>query len=181
MNGIIMGARLGVRFVMISNNLQRLTDPTGTISDRFIFLKTTQSFYGREDLELEGRLTREMPGILNWSLEGLRRLKKRGFITEPAESVEMRTQSKEIGSNIIAFVNNGCRIGDGLYTEPDTMYDAFKRWCEEDGSKPMKKRAFRQEFSEAFPAHACSKHRLSGSSNPVWVYWDIEPCVAYAL
>ncbi|MCK5172004.1 MAG: hypothetical protein KAR47_01350, partial [Planctomycetes bacterium] len=176
----IMGARLKVRFLMISNNLQRLTDPTGTISDRFIFLKTTQSFYGREDMGLEARLMREMPGIMNWSLGGLKRLKERGYISEPTESAEMRTQSKEIGSNIIAFVNNGCRIGDGLYTEPDAMYDAFKRWCEADGSKPMKKRAFRQEFSEAFGEHACSKHRLDSSGNPVWVYWGIEPHVAYA-
>ncbi len=51
-------------------------------SDRFIFLKTTQSFYGREDLELEGRMAAELPGILNWSLAGLARLKRRKkFIT----------------------------------------------------------------------------------------------------
>ncbi len=174
----ITAARLTVRFVMISNNLQRLTDPTGTISDRFIFLKTTQSYYGREDLGLENRLMAELPGILNWSLEGLDRLTKRGYIAEPPESAQMRTQSKEIGSNIIAFVNTGCSKGEGLYTEPDDMYDAFKRWCDADGSQPMKKRAFRQEFGEAFPEHACSKHRVEGHENPVWVYWNIAPHVA---
>ncbi len=177
---VIQGARLGVRFVMISNNLQRLTDPTGTISDRFIFLKTTQNFYGREDLGLEARLLAELPGILNWSLAGLRRLNERGSILEPTESVEMRTQSKELGSNVIAFVNSACNTGDGRYTLPDDMYDAFKRWCEVDGSKPMKKRAFRQEFSEAFAEHACGKHRVEGFDNPVWVYWEIEPSTAYA-
>ncbi|MBW8015726.1 MAG: hypothetical protein FVQ82_06030 [Planctomycetes bacterium] len=176
---IIQGARLGVRFVMISNNLQRLTDPTGTVSDRFIFLKTTQSFYGSEDLGLEKRLLAELSGILNWSLEGLRRLKERGHIFEPAESIEMRTQSKELGSNVIAFVNIACNKGEGMYTMPDEMYDAFKRWCEEDGSKPMKKRAFRQEFTEAFSQHACSKHRVGSNINPIAVYWEIEPCPAY--
>lgn len=172
-------ARLHVRFVLISNNLQRLTDPTGTISDRFIFLRTTQSFYGREDLGLEGRLIAELPGILNWALEGLRRLTEREYLSEPAESVEMRTQSKELGSNVIAFVNQGCRTGEGLYTTPDVMYEAFKRWCEQDGSQPMKKRAFRQEFNEAFGEHACSKHRIGREDNPVWVYWEIEPLAAF--
>ena len=176
---IIQGARLGVRFVMISNNLQRLTDPTGTVSDRFIFLKTTRSFYGCEDLGLEKRLLAELSGILNWSLEGLKRLKKRGHIFEPDESIEMRTQSKELGSNVIAFVNIACNKGEGVYTMPDEMYDAFKRWCEEDGSKPMKKRAFRQEFNEAFCQHACSKHRVGSNINPIAVYWEIEPCPAY--
>lgn len=176
---LITGVRLKVRFVMISNNLQRLTDPTGTVSDRFIFLKTTQSFYGYEDMGLEKRLMGELPGILNWAIEGLTRIRERGYILEPAESVEMRTQSKEIGSNVIAFVNNACNTEDGLYTEPDMMYEAFKRWCDEDGSRPMKKRAFRAELNDAFGEHACSKHRIPGHDNPVWVYWNIEPCVAY--
>ena len=176
---VMTGVRLKVRFVMISNNLQRLTDPTGTVSDRFIFLRTTQSFYGNEDMGLEKRLMGELPGIVNWAIEGLKRLRGRGNILEPAESIEMRTQSKEIGSNVIAFVNNACNIGDGLHTEPDIMYDAFKKWCEEDGSKPMKKRSFRAELNEAFGEHACSKHRVPEHDNPVWVYWNIEPHLAY--
>ncbi len=176
---VMTGVRLKVRFVMISNNLQRLTDPTGTVSDRFIFLRTTQSFYGNEDMGLEKRLMGELPGIVNWAIEGLKRLRGRGNILEPAESIEMRTQSKEIGSNVIAFVNNACNIGDGLHTEPDNMYDAFKKWCEEDGSKPMKKRSFRAELNEAFGEHACSKHRVPGHDNPIWVYWNIEPHLAY--
>jgi phage/plasmid-associated DNA primase len=90
------------------------------------------------------------PGILNWGLEGLARLRKRGYISEPAESIEMRTQSKEIGSNIIAFKNLGCKMGEGLYTEPDAMYDAFKRWCEADGSQPMKKRIFGRNLMRRF-------------------------------
>lgn len=175
---LLPAVRLKVRFVMISNNLQRLTDPTGTISDRFIFLKTTQSFYGREDLGLESRLMGQLPGILNWALEGLRRLTERGYLLEPAESVEMRTQSRELGSNVIAFKDQGCNIGEGLYTRPDDMYEAFKRWCEEDGSQPMKKRAFRQEFNDAFPEHACRKHRVPGEISPVWVYWEIQPMAA---
>ena len=120
----------------------------------------------------------ELPGILKWALEGLRRLTERGYLLEPAESVEMRTQSRELGSNVIAFKDKGCRVGEGLYTRPDEMYEAFKRWCEEDGSQPMKKRAFRQEFNDAFPEHACRKHRVPGEISPVWVYWEIQPMAA---
>ncbi len=71
------------------------------------------------------------------------------------------------------------KTGEGLYPMPDDMYDAFKRWCDDDGSKPMKKRAFRQEFNEAFGEYACSKHRVAGNDNPVWMYWEIEPHAVY--
>ena len=49
----------------------------------------------------------------------------------------------------------------------------------EDESKSMKKRNFRQEFSEAFPEYACSKHRVAGYDSPKWVYWEIEPNAVY--
>ena len=30
----------------------------------------TKSFYGEEDITLEANLTKELPGILNWAIEG---------------------------------------------------------------------------------------------------------------
>jgi len=46
---------------------------------RLIVLMLTQSFYGREDPSLTARLLTELPGILNWSLHGYRRLRQRGY------------------------------------------------------------------------------------------------------
>ena len=105
----LAGVRLVCRIMMLANSLQRLTDPTGTISDRFIFLETTQSFYGREDHNLHKRLMNERPGILNWALEGWFRLKTRGRLFEPDCSIRVRTESRQIGSNVIAFKEKACR------------------------------------------------------------------------
>ena len=171
----LAGVRLFTRIMLLANNLQRLSDPTGTISDRFIFLETTQSFYGREDHGLEAKLMSELPGVLNWALEGWFRLKKRGRLYEPDSSQQMRTRSRQIGSNIIAFKDQACRTGVGLHVGPDEMYQAFCRWCEHDGSKPMKRRNFRQEFDDVFSEHRCCKRRVSGYDNPIWQYPNIEP------
>ena len=48
--------KLRTRFVIMSNELQKLTDPTGALANRFIYLLTTQSFYGSEDVNLEAKL-----------------------------------------------------------------------------------------------------------------------------
>jgi len=69
--------RLSARFVILTNELPRLTDASGALASRFIVLTLAQSFYGREDHTLAGRLLPELPGILNWSIEGWERLQAR--------------------------------------------------------------------------------------------------------
>ena len=174
----LAGVRLPTRFMLLANSLQRLTDPTGTISDRFIFLETTQSFYGREDHNLHKRLMNELPGILNWALEGWFRLKKRGRLFEPDSSIRVRTESRQIGSNVIAFKEKACRVGGGYYIRPSDMYAAFCTWCEHDGSRPMKRGIFNREFQDAFPEHRRKKRRVDGFDNPISIYPDVEPLEA---
>ena len=59
--------KLRARFTIMSNELQKLTDPTGALANRFIYLVTTQSFYGREDVNLDTKLMKELPGVVNWA------------------------------------------------------------------------------------------------------------------
>ena len=60
--------KLETRFVILTNELPRLTDASGALASRFITLVLTESFYGREDLGLTDKLAGELPGILNWAL-----------------------------------------------------------------------------------------------------------------
>jgi putative DNA primase/helicase len=174
----LAGVRLFCRIMMLANSLQRLTDPTGTISDRFIFLETTQSFYGKEDYTLNRRLMNELPGILNWALEGWFRLKTRGRLFEPESSIRVRTESRQIGSNVIAFKEKACRVGGGYYIRPSDMYAAFCQWCEHDGSRPMKRGIFNREFQDAFPEHRRVKGRVADFDNPIYHYPNIKPLEA---
>ena len=59
--------RLQARIVVLTNELPRLADASGALSGRFLILLLTKSFYGKEDRGLTERITRELPGILNWS------------------------------------------------------------------------------------------------------------------
>ncbi|MCW2899812.1 MAG: NTP-binding protein, partial [Streptosporangiaceae bacterium] len=66
--------RLPARIMILSNDLPGFADASGAITSRMVILTFTQSFLGKEDTGLEGRLIAELPGILNWSLAGLDRL-----------------------------------------------------------------------------------------------------------
>ena len=56
-------ARLQTRFLILSNELPRFSDASGAIIARLLLMQTTQSFLGREDMELKPKLFRELPGI----------------------------------------------------------------------------------------------------------------------
>ena len=62
--------RLETRFVILTNELPRLADASGAMANRFIILALTTSFFGKEDRGLAAKFAAEMPGLLNWSIEG---------------------------------------------------------------------------------------------------------------
>ena len=68
------------------------------------------SFYGKEDHELTDKLAMELPGILNWSLRGLDRLRARGYFRMPQSSTDAIHQLEDLASPITAFLRDWCII-----------------------------------------------------------------------
>jgi putative DNA primase/helicase len=77
---------LPTRFMVISNELPNLGDASGAIAARMIVLTLSRSWLGNENTRLLSELYEELPGILNWALEGLERLQAEECFTEPESS-----------------------------------------------------------------------------------------------
>ncbi|HYL40179.1 MAG TPA: phage/plasmid primase, P4 family, partial [Candidatus Binatus sp.] len=103
--------KLPTRFVVVSNELPRLGDASGTIANRFVALLLHESWLGREDHGLESALAEELPGILNWALEGLDRLAAQGRFTRPASTDEAIIAIQDLASPVAAFVREQCIVG----------------------------------------------------------------------
>lgn len=127
--------RLGVRFVIMSNELPRLSDASGALASRFLVLTMTNSFYGREDRGLANRLIEELPGILNWAREGYLRLKKRGYFVPPESAQEAVEELEALGSPIAAFVKAHCVVAPGQRVSASEIFDAWRDWCEANGRR----------------------------------------------
>ncbi|MHC5184550.1 MAG: phage/plasmid primase, P4 family, partial [Planctomycetota bacterium] len=143
--------KLRTRFVIMSNELQKLTDPTGALANRFVYLVMTQSFYGAEDVNLEAKLMGELPGIFNWALAGYFRLQKRGWFEESEAGKEAKAMAEELGSPVIEFVREWCDVKPGKQTRCQDLYEAYGRWTHDAGRSKMGRTRFYEEFRRAFP------------------------------
>lgn len=121
--------QLRTRIVIASNEVPRLEDSSGVIESRIIPLKLSVSFYGREDLSLSRDLMRELPGILNWALTGLLRLRERGYFRRPASARKVERRLAEVSNFDAAFMDQCCERGPECKVVYDDLYSAFKEFC----------------------------------------------------
>lgn len=99
--------RLYVRFVVATNEMPDLPDASTALARRWCILRLTRSFFGKEDADLGDRLLAELPGILNWSVEGWQRLRGRNFrFTEPAASRAEAETLVDLTSPVTAFLRD---------------------------------------------------------------------------
>jgi putative DNA primase/helicase len=144
--------RLGIRFLILTNELPKIADASGALASRFIILTLTKSFYGKEDLRLAKRLLRELPGILNWTLDGLDRLRKRGHFEMPESSREATEQLAELASPIAPFVKDRCRLETGQRVTASKLFEAWCDWCHTQGrDHPGTAQSFGRDLKAAFP------------------------------
>jgi putative DNA primase/helicase len=129
--------KLPTRLMILSNELPYFGDSSGVIAKRFVVLSMTVSWLGKEDPTLFDRLKAEMPGILNWALDGLARLEDKGRITEPACSREAVTTMQDTASPTSAFIRERCLTGPTCSVPVDTLWSVWREWAEDNGVKAV--------------------------------------------
>jgi putative DNA primase/helicase len=146
--------KLPSRLHVISNELPQLGDASAAIVGRIILLLLTLSWLGREDHDLEARLSAEMTGILNWALDGLHRLTvvNGNRFTRVPSADEALAQMRDLASPIRAFVREECETGSRYEIDVDALYGAFKVWAENNGHPKKTKQVFGRDLRAAHSA-----------------------------
>jgi putative DNA primase/helicase len=141
--------KLPARIMLCSNELPQLGDASMAVAGRFVPLLLTESWYGREDLELERDLEPELPGILNWALDGLERLAQAGRFTRPPNVDDTVRTLQDLASPVNAFVRDCCVQGSDEQVAVDELYTAWKKWAEENGHTKVTKQVLGRDLRAA--------------------------------
>jgi putative DNA primase/helicase len=123
--------RLPTRITILSNELPSFADSSGAIASRFVILRMTKSFIGREDKDLEQRLMAELPGILNMVLDAGQELERRGHLVEPESSETARSILSDTTSPIEVFLEECSEENPDpeAATPVEWLWWAWQDWC----------------------------------------------------
>lgn len=144
--------KLSARFVIMTNLVPALSESSGALAGRFIILKIKTSFYGKEDLSLSERLLTELPSILNWSLEGLDRLRARKYLVQPSSATQYLEQLETLSSPIKFFVSENCIVTPHAEIPCASLFDRWRSWCQQQNSDHIGTiQQFGRNLAGAFP------------------------------
>jgi putative DNA primase/helicase len=143
--------KLPTRLMLFSNELQKLSDASVAIVGRILVLRMTESWLGREDIGLLDRLLGELPGVLNWGLEGLGWLVDNGKFTEDPGAAEIVAQLTALASPMRTYVEENCAVGKGFETNTLTLYHDHCAWRRANGHMAIASNTFGASLRAALP------------------------------
>lgn len=175
--------KLPTRFMLVANTLPAIVDAGGALAGRFVVLHFEVSFLGREDAGLDEKLRAELPGILNWALEGRERLHARGptgQFTQPASGEAAIHELRRATTPMLAFIEDAIEFDPAAHVSRDDLFAAYGRWISEqhvDGARgtrfSLSKSAFGREFKEQVGERVRDR-QLGAQGNRQWVYWGVR-------
>lgn len=119
------------RLMIASNESPRFFDASDALSSRFLMLEYHQTFYGKEDLDLEARLCAELPGIARWALGGYLDLQEQGHFTETTAGISLREQVARDSSPVRVFVEEECVLDPKAWETVEDLAIAYSKFSGE--------------------------------------------------
>ncbi|QHO74652.1 hypothetical protein ACH79_20435 [Bradyrhizobium sp. CCBAU 051011] len=107
------------------------------------------SFAGREDLTLRDRLAAERPGIANWAIKGLERLREQGKFTIGAKGKVAQHEVKLAQSPALRFASE-CLVITGKREDMvpvPLIFDVYGEWAAREELSPRERRN-KNDFKE---------------------------------
>lgn len=81
--------------------------------------------------ELKEEITVEGAGILNWALEGLTRMRSRGFLDVPPAMVEAGEIYRDLNDYTALFVSECCELGLDYRAQAGHLFARYQDWAKD--------------------------------------------------
>lgn len=101
----------------------------------------------RDPLLLQRIITDELPGVLNWALEGCRQWQAEG-LGEPDEVTAATSEYRREQDSLGPFLDEHCDLEPDACVTAAELYAAFKRWAEAAGERVVSQRTLGEWLRE---------------------------------
>lgn len=136
---------------MSTNELPEIPGGDDAIWRRLHIIDFPRVFQPHEqDPQLFQKLTLELPGILNWALEGLKQIGgiKADFLNVP-DSIKATTQRyRDENDTVKRFVEEACQLAEDAMVQSKLLHAAYENWCEENGLNTVSMKLFGSRLND---------------------------------
>lgn len=125
------------KYVFASNDLPTFKGMNYGLERRIHLIPFYRKFKDADqDIELIKKIITELPAVIGWALDGLKRLQKNRFLfSVPECSKKELSHFKEEISAPIQFISDCYDIDDDAFISNKDLYVQFRGWCDENGKK----------------------------------------------
>jgi P4 family phage/plasmid primase-like protien len=118
------------------NSLPRVDGPENGLFRRVKIVRFPPLPRAERDSRVKEAIKEEGPGILNWALEGLLRLRDRGSFEIPSCIKDSSAEFEHSHDKAALFVEECCVTGPDRKIQSSALYEKYKWWCEDNGFRP---------------------------------------------
>ena len=145
------------RLVLATNNRPRFTDRSGGLWRRMILMPfrvviaddDPSRVFGMDKAEW-WEASGELPGIFNWSLIGLDRLRRQDRFTRSEACEQALDEYRTENNPARMFLLETCQEDPQGQTPCGELYQSYRAWCESHGYSPLAERSFGKEVRRVF-------------------------------
>lgn len=153
------------KIVMAANKFPRITDHSSAFYNRLVVIPCDRVFLPTEqDRTLKVRLLEELPGILQWAMNGFKRLTQRGMFEEKEFIIQALEELRDESNPIDVFFREHIEtdVSGGYEIEKQDLYNKYRAWCNVNGNAPMANNKFGSTVYQKY-----SKYTPKTTSNVV--------------
>ncbi|MDC0541678.1 phage/plasmid primase, P4 family, partial [Paracoccaceae bacterium] len=157
---------------LATNSLPQINNTDHGIWRRIRAIPFNRTFTAQEqDKHLSDQLMEELPGILNWAIQGCLRWQK-NELQVPQIIEDQISEYKSAMDSISQFIREECELGKDHSCAASKFFQAYRDWCSGAGRKPQSATAFKRALEKLTGVY---QHRSSNG-----LQWHgIQPCLAY--
>ena len=101
------------------------------------------------DKNLSDKLKRELPGILNWMVEGAMMWQREG-LNIPRVVQEATNQYRKDMDVVDLFINDECEVNANYQEKSSVLYQTYKEWANDNSEYRMSSQKFNQEMRKKY-------------------------------
>jgi putative DNA primase/helicase len=99
-----------------------------------------------QDKGLADRLIAELPGILQWAMQGLIEWRKMG-LAPPASVLQSTKKYRDDNNSVGQWIESACFLDSTLRTSMKDLHDSYCSWCESSSLEPLHNTLFGKELT----------------------------------